>query len=117
MAALAVVDVGIRSGMASGGAEVAAVAPDETDGDTFANDGNTFILFGNGGGGAMVVTINSRQQCSQGHDHDLTVRVTNNQEVAVGPFSRSRWNDENGVVSMTYTGNSLSRKTVRALRG
>lgn len=71
-------------------------------GDTFVNDGRTFLWVKNADVDAMNVTINSLDNCDQGFDHDPAVEVTNAEERLIGPFPTGRFNDSSGQVSVTY---------------
>lgn len=73
-------------------------------GDEFVNDGSTKILVKNGGGVSINVTVDSQGPCNQGFDHDLVVAVGAGAEKEIGPFDRSRFNDANGKVQLTYSG-------------
>lgn len=71
-------------------------------GDTFANDGRTFLHVKNANASPSVVTINSIRPCDQGVDHDIavTVAATTGDEM-IGPFPPSRFNDSSGNVTVT----------------
>lgn len=73
-------------------------------GDEFANSGQEFIHVKNGSGGNLDVTINSQVNCSQGFDHDSVVTVTAGSEEIIGPFPKSRFDDANDKVQITYSG-------------
>ena len=97
MAALAVQTVSLA------GVTPAYVAGAEA-GDTFYNDGRTFLHVKNGNGAASrTVTINSLVNCSQGHDHDIAVVVPLSSEKMIGPFPTSRFNNSSNVASVTYS--------------
>ena len=116
MADLTVTDVSLTAGETSVGADV----PEQdtaSGGDRFPNDGNTFVRVKNGAGGTLTVTFNSQQKCNFGFDHDLTVAVMVNMERVVGPFPRSRFNDEDGFVNMTYSGGTPANQHLHIFRG
>ncbi len=83
-------------------------------GDSFANDGKTYLHVKNGGGGSINVTINSVAACDQGFDHDIVVAVANGAEKVIGPFPTGRWNDTNSNVNVTYSG--VTSVTVAAVK-
>lgn len=83
-------------------------------GDTFDNDGKTYLHVKNGGAGSITVTINSQKQCDQGFDHDLTVNINAGAEALIGPFPPDRFNDDNGEVNVSYSG--TTSVTVAAFR-
>lgn len=73
-------------------------------GDSFANDGRTFIHIKNGHSSPQTVTIASNVNCNMGHDHDVAVAVTNAEERMIGPFRTDQFNDGNARVTLTYSG-------------
>ncbi len=74
--------------------------------DSFANSGRVFILMENLDAAERSVIINSQLGCNQEDtDHDITVVVLPaNDWKMIGPFPKSRFNDANGLVHLTYTG-------------
>lgn len=77
------------------------------DGDTFVNNGRTFLHVKNADTVAeRTVTIDSLVDCNQGHNHDIVVEVPAEEERIIGPFSPSRFNSNTGVVSVTYDNHS-----------
>jgi len=73
-------------------------------GDSFVNDGRTFLHVKNAAaGGNSIVTINSLVNCDQGVDHNLAVTIADASESMIGPFAPSRFNDANGSVAVTYS--------------
>jgi len=73
-------------------------------GDTFFNDGKTYLHIKNANGAATrTVTINSLVNCDQGVDHNAEIVVPISGERVVGPFPRNRFNTAAGLVGMTYT--------------
>lgn len=75
-------------------------------GDTVANNGKTRILLdnSNAGAGSVTVTVQSRVNCDQGSDHDLSIALTANQKKWLPFLPRARFNDGNGTVSLSYSG-------------
>jgi hypothetical protein len=82
-------------------------------GDTFSNDGRTFLHVKNGGGSAITVTIDSVAPCNYGFDHDLQVTVNAGAEQIIGPFEPKRFNTD-GKVSVSYS--DVTSVTVAAFR-
>jgi hypothetical protein len=73
-------------------------------GDSFTNDGKTFIDVVNGSGGEITVTITAQQACSVGILHTLAIAIAAGIEKMIGPFNRQIYNDANGKVQLTYSG-------------
>lgn len=77
------------------------------DGDTFVNNGRTFLHVKNADTiDARTITIDSLVDCNQGHDHNIEVEIPKEEERIIGPFSPSRFNSNTGVVSVTYDDHS-----------
>lgn len=73
-------------------------------GDTFTNDGNTFLWVSNGSGGALTVTVNAQKNCDQGFDHDVAISVGAGADIMMGPFPKSIFNGASNKASITYSG-------------
>ena len=73
-------------------------------GDTFTNDGHTFLHVKNANAGACLVTINSVKPCDQGVDHDpaVSVAATTGDEM-IGPFPIARFGSPVTVISYGVT--------------
>lgn len=72
-------------------------------GDTFLNNGRTFIYAKNANVGASrTITVNSLTNCDQGEDHNITITVPLSSEELSGPYPPNRFNSPTGVVTMTY---------------
>ena len=72
-------------------------------GDTFPNNGKTFLIVKNANVTSDgTATINSLTKCNQGFDHDVIVSVPASGEKWIGPFEPSRFNNSAGKVSATY---------------
>lgn len=80
--------------------------PVDAGGDEFINKGRTFLHIKNSGsgGGPVTVTITSRFQCDQGFDHDVGVVVAAASSEMVGPFPAVRFNDDDGIIDVSYSG-------------
>ncbi len=73
-------------------------------GDTFANNGKTFIIVKNANvSTARTVTIDSLTSCNYGHDHNIAVSVPASSEKWIGPFETTRFNSAAGIVTATYS--------------
>lgn len=83
-------------------------------GDTFVNDGRTFLKVINGAGAPINVTIDSVINCDQGEDHNVVVAVANGTTRYIGPFPPDRFNNASGAVSVTYS--AVTSITVGAFR-
>ena len=97
MAVLSVLEVS-RAGVS--GALTAAAGG----GDSFANDGRTYLDVNNGSGGSITVTFVTQQTIDGLAVADLAVAVGAGARSKVGPFPPSIYNDANGRVQVTYSG-------------
>lgn len=72
-------------------------------GDTFVNNGKTFLHVKNTGA-STTVTVDSVTACNQGSDHDsvTTVPATTGDRM-IGPFEMSRFNSGTGTAAITYS--------------
>lgn len=95
MASLTVQDVSVAGVVPSYGAA-------NSGGDTFVNDGKTYIHVKAGAGGALNVTIPA-VACDQGTVHNTVVAVANTSEKIIGPFPTNRYGDASNVVSVAYS--------------
>lgn len=84
------------------GLEAAAATAATAAGDTFTNNGRTFIVVEDTGTTAPVVTVNSLNNCNQGVDHNLEITVQAGEIRYIGPFSPARFNNSAGKVTVTY---------------
>lgn len=107
MAVLTVQDIS-RTGLNPSYASAAA------GGDSFDNDGRTFVHVKNGSAGSITVTVNSQTACNYGFDHDETVSVPAGGERLIGPFPKERFNDADGRVKLSYS--AVTSLTVAAIR-
>lgn len=73
-------------------------------GDSFANDGRTYLDVNNGSGGSITVTFVTQQTIDGLAVADLAVAVGAGVRTKVGPFPPSIYNDANGRVQVTYSG-------------
>ncbi len=60
-------------------------------GDTFANDGNAFLVVKNGDGSPHTVTVAAVTPCDFGTLHNAAVAVGAGAETTIGPFSVARF--------------------------
>jgi hypothetical protein len=86
-------------------------------GDSFANDGNTFLNVKNGSGGDITVTVNSQvtNPCPGQAAADIAVVITAGEERIIGPFNQQAFNNANGQVELTYSG--VTSLTVAVIKG
>lgn len=89
--------------MVAAGLEVTTVAA-AAGGNSFKNDGYTYLQVTNGGGGSITVTVESRRLCSQGGDHNLSVVVAAAKTIMIGRLNPRDFNDESSLVDVTYSG-------------
>ncbi len=86
-------------------------------GDTFANDGRTFLHVKNGGASPITVTIESQLTAAEIRagtaEADNAVVVTNAQERIIGPFAKDAWNSDLGLVEISYT--AVTTVTIAAI--
>lgn len=77
-------------------------------GDTFPNDGRSYLEVVNGGGGAITVTIDDlRSVAPEGaaaFDPDPDISVPAGETRKIGPFEKSRFDDDASVVAVSYSG-------------
>jgi len=83
------------------------------DGNSFLNDGRTWLRVINGSGSSINVTINSQVLCDQGFDHDIVVAVAAGATKEIGPFDTRRFN-LNGYTHVTYS--AVASVTVAAIK-
>lgn len=73
-------------------------------GDTFTNDGHTFLIVNNSGASPITVTVPAKTACNHGVKHDAVVSVPAGEERMLGFFEVTRFNDpQTGKVSVTYS--------------
>ncbi|MFW6198560.1 MAG: hypothetical protein ACOC5E_01925 [Acidobacteriota bacterium] len=54
-------------------------------GDTWENTGDEYLRVVNNGGSQVTVTVDSKQQCNFGFDHDVSVDVPAGEERLISP--------------------------------
>jgi len=69
-------------------------------GDTFSNDGRTYLYIANDGLSSITVTIDSPRACSYGFSHDVSFSVPASSRRQAGPFNPSRFGP---VVQVAYS--------------
>lgn len=75
-------------------------------GDSFANDGTVNLIARNSGGVSRTITLKADSHaCSMGltssiHNYEVTIPA--GETVILGVFDTSRFNDQSGLVQMTY---------------
>lgn len=72
-------------------------------GDNFNNTGKEWIIVKNGDSSSHDVMVASQALCDQGFTHNLTISVGAGAEESVGPFLVTRFNDNGGLVQITYS--------------
>lgn len=91
------------------GYSTALISADE-DGDTFVNDGKTFLRVGNGGAVPVTVTIKTQIPSGiacQGYgilgDSDIAVVIPAGENRDIGVFEQARYNNSDGQVEVEYS--------------
>lgn len=105
--ALSVQDVGQYAGSVA----VTANAADNSNGNTFPNDGKTFLVVVNGSGGSLTVTVTGATTPDRTYGQTLTktYTVANGATRFIGPFSQAAFNQSTGVVNVDWsTGTSVT---------
>jgi len=97
------------------GIDLAPVAIDETNGNYFVNTGRCLVYVENAAVGAFDILINSQALCSFGVDHDITVNVGISEKKFIGPFPKSRFDDADGYVQITYGAGAQGDLTIQIL--
>ena len=82
-------------------------------GDTFINDGKTYIYVKNADSSSHDVTLTAYGKCNQGYLHDLVVAVGASEEKIIGPFLPERFNSS-GSASLTYS--AVTSMTIAAVK-
>ena len=72
-------------------------------GDSFVNDGKTFILFYLSAGSAITVTATCERFNNQGVKENIVCTLVSPSWTLLGPFSAGEFNDANGRVNLTYS--------------
>jgi len=78
-------------------------------GDTFPNDGKTYVHVKNGSGGSLTITFDAVSGFNDAAYGPITftdtaVAIPAGEERIVGPFPPARFNNTSGRVAMTYSG-------------
>lgn len=109
MAQLTVQDV-TRSGLTPSFAAAAS------GGDSFTNNGSTFLYVKNGGAGAVTVTIDSQYAPLPvgTAQSNVSVSVDASGEAMIGPLPTRSFNDGDGLAQVTYSG--VTSVTVAAIK-
>lgn len=88
--------------LSGNGITPAGVTVDEVNGNCFVNTGRCFIHLLGGTAGGKIATIDSPSLCNQGGTHDVTITEGAATIHLVGPFPRSRFDDSDNKVQITY---------------
>lgn len=83
------------------GVAPAFVAADAA-GDTFPNDGKTFLYIRNAGGAPRTVTIDSKQLSNFLKDNDEVIVIPSTGERMVGPYNPNRFNNNANRTEVSY---------------
>jgi hypothetical protein len=99
-----------RTGILSNTAGAAVAAA----GDTFPNDGNTFIEVNNGGGTTITVTIQPTQTVDGQAAAPKVISIVTLIRAMIGPFATAQYNDGNGNVGFLCS--AIATVTAKAIR-
>ena len=110
MALLNSLDVSVPKGTLAAGADPTASAA-SAGGDTFHNSGQEFLLVETGST-ATVVTVDSPTPSNFGFTQDPEISVPANSKRLAGPFAPGRFNDENGLIALSYSAATNVKITV-----
>lgn len=94
-----------------GGSATAATAVDNSNGNTFPNDGHTFLVVKNGSGGSLTVTVTGATTADRSFGATLskTYSVANGATWLIGPFAVGAFNQSDGTVYVDWsTGTSVT---------
>jgi len=75
-----------------------------TAGDTFQNDGRTFLFVKSMATTTVSIHVSAVGSCSDGYLHPLTYVMGAGFQGPIGPFQRRRFNDVGGRVKVDYSG-------------
>jgi hypothetical protein len=85
-------------------ANMGAGASAASGGDAVPNDGVTMVRFVNTSS-QITATISSKETCSQGSTHNVEVVIpATTGDVVVGPFEKTRFDNESEQFEITYSG-------------
>lgn len=86
----------------------------EVGGDTFDNKGRTGLYVENTSGGSITLTIVAARRCNHGFLHNAVIAVADGFEGFVATrLENTRFSDDSGVVSLTYSAVGLNVAAVR----
>lgn len=103
--------------VASSGGDWTACDSLTADGDTFQNDGRTFLFVKSMSANVISVNVSAIGICSDGYLHPLTYVMGAGFQGPIGPFQRRRFNDLGGRVKVDYSGSvALAEFGVAAVR-
>lgn len=78
-------------------------------GDTIANcSPTTNLVYKNGTGGIVTVTVTGKKVCSQGALHDLVASVAIGAEEVIGPIDSKYADPVTGLATVNYSGTAGS---------
>ena len=78
-------------------------APASVGGDSFPNDGRTYLHVKNASVADINVTVDSFTPCNHGFDHDLVISIPAGEERLIGTFATNRFNNEQSMVNVNYS--------------
>jgi hypothetical protein len=72
-------------------------------GDTFINNGRTFLHVKNGGASSITVTIDSKVLSNYGTDVDIVITIPAGSEKIFGMFDQVRFGSNLGIANIAYS--------------
>ena len=72
-------------------------------GDSFLNNGKTFLHVKNASATAVNVTVDSKALSNYGTDVDIIISIPATGEKVLGPFEVGRFNNNFGIANVTYS--------------
>lgn len=98
-------------------AGTATAARQAANGDTIANlSDRTMLVFNNGSGSPVTVTVTAVRPCNQGSLHDLVATVAAGAQKVIGPIDNRYANATTGLAVVNYTGTLGATTTVYTTR-
>lgn len=88
-------------------------ATDATDGDSFVNDGQTYLLVVNTGAGPESLDVTGVAAMDSGRTETQTVTMLAGAEAWIGPFKARNWNNGLGQVDILSTSTDVEVAVLR----
>jgi hypothetical protein len=72
-------------------------------GDSFINNGRTYVHVKNGGASAVTVTLDSKQLSNYGTDVDIIISIPAGAERVIGFLDPLRFSNDLGIANIAYS--------------